>query len=99
MVMTVGRTIPCWYMRFVLPEANLGKHRCGQVILSLGPAFNVICVLLLILYIYGVAAMRKPRRFAQPLVLAAAGCCWQCTVNGAIMTRCLWAPFTRRVLR
>jgi len=40
------------------------------VILSLGPAFNVICVLLLILYIYGVAAMRKPRRFAQPLVLA-----------------------------
>ena len=70
MVMTVGRTIPCWYMRFVLPEANLGKHRCGQVILSLGPAFNVICVLLLILYIYGVAAMRKPRRSAQPLVLA-----------------------------
>ena len=70
MVMTVGRTIPCWYMRFVLSEANLGKHRCGQVILSLGPAFNVICVLLLILYIYGVAAMRKPRRSAQPLVLA-----------------------------
>ena len=27
-------------------------------------------VLLLILYIYGVAAMRKPRRSAQPLVLA-----------------------------